>query len=67
MNPQHEHQMFFVSVIALAKTVNSIPNIKLNSQPSLRGERGGGEHVPHFLKWGGHIIFCPLTFCYQNI
>ena len=33
MDPQHEKQLFFVSVITQAKTVSSIPNTKLNSQP----------------------------------
>ena len=33
VDPQHENQLFFVSVITQAKTVNSIPNTKLNSQP----------------------------------
>ena len=33
LDPQHENQLFFVSVIIQAKTVNSDPNTKLNSQP----------------------------------
>ena len=30
---QHKNQLFFVSVITQAKTANTIPNTKLNSQP----------------------------------
>ena len=33
VDPQHENQLFFASVITQVKTVNSIPNTKLNSQP----------------------------------
>ena len=33
VDPQHENQLLFVSVITQATTVNSIPNTKLNSKP----------------------------------
>ena len=33
MDPQHENQLFFASVITQAKTVNSIPKNKLNNPP----------------------------------
>ena len=46
MDPQHTNQLFFVSVITLAKTVHSIPNTKLNSQPQNQSSKNTRHNFP---------------------
>ena len=48
--PQHEieNQLFFVLVITQAKTINSIPNTNLNSQPQNQTLKNTQRNFPRF-------------------